>query len=236
MPSKVTVVIPTYDEKDNLPILVGKIFDLAIPNLEILVVDDNSPDGTGDIAQELSLRYPVRVIARDQKRGLGRAYAAAFKSILDQPDKPDYIIQMDADLSHNPAEIPIFLNKIKSCDVVLGSRYVKGGGIVNWNFWRRLVSRASNIYARFMLDIPVYDLTGGFKCWRSEALERIDLATLSSVGYNFQIETTYWAYKLGLKICEVPIVFTERKLGSSKFNPGIILESFIKVLLLRLKQ
>lgn len=236
MSSKVTVVIPTYNEKDNLPVLVGKIFNLNIPGLRLWVVDDNSPDGTGDVAQELSRQYPVRVIARDQKRGLGTAYAAAFKSILDQPDQPDYIVQMDADLSHNPAEIPVFLNKIKSCDVVLGSRYIKGGGVVNWNFWRRLISRLSNIYARLILGIPIYDLTGGFKCWKREVLEKINLNSLSSVGYNFQIETTYKASRLGFKVCEVPIIFTERKLGSSKFNPGIILESFIKVLLLRLKQ
>lgn len=236
MQPRVVVVVPTYNEKDNLPILVEKIFNLNIHDLEVVVVDDNSPDGTGDIARELSRRYPVKVIARDKKRGLGRAYAAAFRLILDEPDKPDYIVQMDADLSHNPAEIPVFLNKIKSCDVVLGSRYVKGGGIVNWNFPRRLISRLSNIYTRLVLGMPVQDLTGGFKCWRIAVLEKIDLEGLSSVGYNFQIETTYKASRLGFKVCEVPIVFTERKLGSSKFNPGIILESFIKVLLLRLKQ
>lgn len=229
------MVVPTYNEKENLPVLVGKVFNLNIPGLVMMVVDDNSPDGTAQVARELAQKYPVKAMVRDKKRGLGTAYTTAFKYLLDQPNKPDYVIQMDADMSHNPAEIPVFLNKIKICDVVLGSRYVKGGGVRNWGCLRRLVSRVSNSYARFVLGLPVRDLTGGFKCWRSEVLEKIDLDSLSSVGYNFQIETTYRAYKLGLKICEVPIVFTERKLGSSKFNLKIILESFIKVLLLRIR-
>ncbi|MBI2052164.1 MAG: polyprenol monophosphomannose synthase [Candidatus Sungbacteria bacterium] len=235
MQPKVAVVIPTYNEKENLPVLVEKIFNLNVPGLEILVVDDNSPDGTAMVARGLSKKYPVRVMVRDQKRGLGTAYAAGFKLILNQPDKPDFIIQMDADLSHNPAEISVFLNKIKTCDVVLGSRYIKGGGVVNWNFLRRLVSRLSNIYARLILGIPVRDLTGGFKCWKREVLEKINLERLDSVGYNFQIETTYKALQAGFRVSEVPIVFTERKFGSSKFNLGIIAESFIKVLLLKLK-
>ncbi|MBI4118751.1 MAG: polyprenol monophosphomannose synthase [Parcubacteria group bacterium] len=235
MQPKVAVVIPTYNEKENLPVLVEKIFNLNVPGLEILVVDDNSPDGTAMVARELSKKYSVQVMVRDQKRGLGTAYTAAFKLVLNQSDKPDFIIQMDADLSHNPAEIPVFLNKIRNCDVVLGSRYIKGGGVVNWNFLRRLVSRLSNIYARLVLGVPVRDLTGGFKCWRREVLEKIDLERLDSVGYNFQIETTYKALQAGFRVCEVPIIFTERKFGSSKFNLGIIAESFIKVLLLKLK-
>ena len=229
------MVVPTYNEKENLPILVGKIFDLGLSGLEMVVVDDNSPDGTTAVARELAQKYPVKVMVRDKKRGLGTAYTTAFKYLLDQPIKPNYIVQMDADLSHNPAEIPIFLNKIKNCDVVLGSRYVRGGGVENWSWLRRLISRLSNVYARWILSLPIHDLTGGFKCWRSEVLEKIDLDSLSSVGYNFQIETTYRAYQLGFKISEVPIIFTERKLGSSKFDLGIIVESFIKVLLLRMK-
>ncbi len=232
---KVVVVIPTYNEKGNLPVLAEKVFGLNIPGLEILVVDDNSPDGTAEIASEMAQKYPVQVMVRDQKRGLGTAYAAAFKLLLNQSDKPDYIIQMDADLSHDPKVILLMLNKIKECDVVLGSRYIKGGGVRNWNFLRRLVSRLSNIYARLILGISVRDLTGGFKCWRREVLEKIDLEGLDSVGYNFQIETTYKALRAGFKICEAPIVFTERKSGSSKFNFGIIWESFIKVFLLRFR-
>lgn len=232
---KVIVVIPTYNEKINLPVLVDKIFSLNIADLEVLVVDDNSPDGTGVLAEELSKKYPIRVIHNSEKRGLGVAYVSAFKSILNRTDKPDYIVQMDADLSHNPAVISTFLNQIKSWDVVLGSRYIKGGGTENWDKFRKLVSRFGNIYAQMVLSLPYKDLTGGFKCWRVEVLEKIDLNTLSSTGYNFQIETTYKAHQLGYKICEVPIIFTERKTGKSKFNLGIIWESFIKVLWLRIK-
>lgn len=233
--AKVIVVVPTYNEKENLPVLAEKVFGLNIPNLEILVVDDNSPDGTADAVRELAQKCPVQIIVRNEKRGLGTAYAAAFKSVLGRPDKPDYIIQMDADLSHDPADIPHLLAKIKTCDVVLGSRYIKGGGVENWNWLRRCISRFGNIYAQFVLNLPYHDLTGGFKCWRRAVLEKISLDDLSSTGYNFQIETTYKAHRLGYKICEVPIIFTERKIGRSKFNLGIIWESFIKVLWLRIK-
>ena len=232
---KTVVVIPTYNEKDNIGKLIKQVFDLGIEGLEILIVDDNSPDGTGEVVIELSQKYPIKIISRKEKRGLGTAYAAAFKLLLNQKEKPDYIIQMDADLSHNPAIILVFLNKIKECDVVLGSRYVKGGGVKNWGLLRRVISYWSNIYARLILNLPYRDLTGGFKCWKREVLEKIDLDSLSSVGYNFQIETTYKARQLGYKICEVPIIFTERKLGQSKFNLDIIWESFIKVLWLRIK-
>ncbi len=230
---KTVVVIPTYNEKSNIEELIAKVFALNIAGLEVLVVDDNSPDGTGDVVRGLSRRCPIKLISRAKKEGLGTAYIAAFKSILNQDDKPEYVIQMDADFSHDPAMIPIFLNKIKECDVVLGSRYIKGGGVKNWGLWRRLISRGSNVYARLILGLPFSDLTGGFKCWRRATLEKINLDALSSVGYNFQIETTYRAYKSGFKVCEVPIIFTERKLGRSKFNLSIIVESFLKVLFLR---
>jgi len=233
--ASIFVVTPTYNERNNLEILSKKIFDLKIPELKLIVVDDNSPDGTGKFAEELAKIYPVKVIHREKKMGLGTAYAQAFKEIIVQ-DRPNYIIQMDTDLSHDPAIIPQMLKKIVDCDLVLGSRYVPGGKIENWNFFRRMISRWGNIYARFILGLPYKDLTGGFKCFRREVLENIDLDSLSSVGYNFQIETTYAAHKKGYKICEIPITFTERRGGVSKFNIGIIFESFWKVFLLRFRK
>ncbi|MDP3800099.1 MAG: polyprenol monophosphomannose synthase [bacterium] len=232
---KTIVVIPTYNERSNILEIIEKIFALNINGLEVLVVDDNSPDGTADVVKELSNKYPIKLISRAKKEGLGKAYVSVFKQILLAQDKPDYIIQIDADLSHNPKNILNFLNKIGECDLVLGSRYIKGGGTENWDYVRKMVSRFGNIYAQFILSLPYKDLTGGFKCWKREVLEKIDLDLLSSTGYNFQIETTYKAHKLGYKICEVPITFTERKTGKSKFNLGIIWESFIKVLWLKLK-
>ena len=232
---KTIVITPTYNEKSNIAEIIEKLFSLKINSLEVLVVDDNSPDGTAEVVRKLAQKYPVNLIVRSEKRGLGTAYTAAFKNILSQSGSSDVVIQMDADLSHDPAVIPVFLNQIKNCDVVLGSRYIKGGGVKNWNFFRRIVSRWSNVYARVILGLPYRDLTGGFKCWKREVLEKIDLDSLSSVGYNFQIETTYKAHRLGYKICEVPITFTERKQGESKFNLGIIVESFIKVLRLKIK-
>lgn len=234
--NRVLVITPTYNEKENLPILAEKIFNLGIEGLEMLVVDDGSPDGTGQLAEELARKYPIQVLRRRGKLGLGRAYVAGFKKALsDFKNYPDYIIQMDADLSHDANVIPEMLKKTnQSCDVVLGSRYIKGGAIENWDKIRELISRFANVYARWVLWLPYRDLTGGFKCWRSEVLKSIDLNSLSSVGYNFQIETTYKAHKKGYKICETPIVFTERKEGESKFNVGIILESFLKVLSLKL--
>ncbi len=227
---RVYVVTPTYNEKDNLPILAERIFALKIPDLHLVIVDDNSPDGTGRIADELRQKYPITVINREKKTGLGKAYVQAFQSL---PPEAEIVIQMDADLSHDPSVIPAMLEKIKNCDVVLGSRYIPGGKIENWDFGRQLISKFGNLYARLVLGLPYHDLTGGFKCWRKDFLKKMNLEKLSSVGYNFQIETTNLAHKLGAKICEVPITFTERKTGASKFNLGIILESFWKVFLLR---
>lgn len=232
--ARIAVVTPTFNERNNIPILVEKIFSLKIEGLNLYVVDDNSPDGTAGVVKELSLKYPaVTLIFRPAKEGLGRAYTAVFKQILSLDDKPDYIIQMDADLSHDPKVIPCMIAKIGECDVVLGSRYIKDGGIKNWDLLRRLISRFGNFYTRVVLGLTYRDLTGGFKCWRRAVLEEIDMDSLSSVGYNFQIETTYKAHRLGFKICEVPIIFIERKSGISKFNLSIIWESFIKILVLK---
>lgn len=233
--ANICVVIPTYNEKENLTELIERIFSLHITGLSVVIVDDNSPDGTSTLAEKLGKKYSLTVLRREKKDGLGTAYVFAFKKLLTtaKNERPDIIIQMDADLSHDPASIPTFLTNIKSADLVLGSRYVAGGTILNWGIIRRLVSKWGNIYARTILNLPYRDLTGGFKCWRSEALEKMDLDSLSSVGYNFQIETTYRAHEAGHTIVEIPISFTERRLGKSKMDIKIMLESFWKVLILR---
>lgn len=232
---KIFIIIPTYNEKENLKKLLPQIFDLNIEGLSVLVVDDNSPDGTGELVEELKKdNLSLDVLHREQKMGLGRAYVAGFKEALARG--ADYIFEMDADLSHDPKYLPNFLEEIKKADLVLGSRYIKGGGVSNWNLLRRLISRFGNIYARNILWMRPHDLTGGYKCYRRQVLEKIGLDELSSVGYNFQIETTYKAYKLGFKIVETPIIFTERAEGKSKFSPKIMLESFWRVLILRFKK
>ena len=233
--SKTFVVIPTYNERENLPLLVEGLFALGLPEFELVVVDDNSPDGTGRVADELAKKYPITVLHREGKQGLGTAYVAGFKEVLSRAPTDSHIIQMDADLSHDPNVIPTLLHASEKCDLVLGSRYIAGGKIERWGTSRRLISKFGNIYARLVLSLPYHDLTGGFKCFRTKTLEAIEFSSLSSVGYNFQIETTYLTHKKGFLICEVPITFTERKTGSSKFNWAIISESFWKVLLLRFR-
>lgn len=244
--ASVFIIIPTYNERGNLEELVQKIAGAAsdaagagIPHFKIIVVDDNSPDGTGRIAEKLAQIHPLRVLHRSGKAGLGTAYVHAFKKILsgefDDWGRPDFIVQMDADLSHDPKDILRMLAKAQNCDLVLGSRYVPGGKIENWGIGRRLLSYFGNVYARIVLNLPYRDLTGGFKCFKRRVLQNLDLDSLSSVGYNFQIETTYKAHKMGCKICEIPITFTERKTGKSKIDFRIIIESFWKVLSLRLK-
>jgi len=232
---KTLIIIPTYNERDNISKLINDIFNLSIKDLGILVVDDNSPDGTGQLVEKLKQRYAnLNILHRPIKEGLGKAYLDGFKEAPNR--KVDYIFEMDGDLSHDPKYIPIFLNTIKEVDLVLGSRYIKNGGVDNWNLTRRLVSRFGNIYARIVLNLPYRDLTGGFKCYRRKVLENINLDSLSSVGYNFQIETTYKVYLAKFKIKEIPIIFTERKTGVSKFNFKIILESFWRVLKLRFEK
>ncbi|MFA6410030.1 MAG: polyprenol monophosphomannose synthase [Candidatus Buchananbacteria bacterium] len=231
---KTYIIIPTYNERQNIQKVLAQIFALNLAELNVLVVDDNSPDGTGDFVEQLKLTYPnLAILHRKNKAGLGRAYLAGFKEALNRG--AEYIFEMDADLSHDPKYIPDFLAAIKENDLVLGSRYILGGGVSNWNFSRRLISQFGNLYARLILRVPVSDLTGGYKCYRRKVLEAIGLDDLSSVGYNFQIETTFLTYKKGFRIKEIPIIFTERALGKSKFDLKIIFESFLKVALLRLK-
>ena len=215
------VVLPTYNERENLPSIVPAIL-AAAPQVDVLVVDDNSPDGTGALADALAAKDPrVRVLHRARKEGLGRAYLAGFAEALSRGY--GRILEMDADFSHDPARLPELLASGK--DLALGSRYVEGGGTVNWGLGRRVLSKGGSLYARLILGIPVRDLTGGFKCFRRQVLESIDLASVRSTGYAFQIELTYRALKRGFSVGEVPIVFADRRVGKSKMNRRIVAEA-----------
>jgi dolichol-phosphate mannosyltransferase len=229
------IVIPTYNEKNNIEKVISKLLDLKLEHLRILVVDDNSPDGTGGIVETIKKNNPaVDILHRSTKAGLGPAYVAGFRQALQQG--ADYIFAMDADMSHDPKYIPAMLTAAAKADLVLGSRYITGGQVLHWGMWRRLVSRFGNVYARLILGLPYHDLTGGFKCYSRTALTSLDLDGLNSLGYNFQIETTYHTHLAGFTIKELPITFTERTEGKSKFNLGIMLEGFWGVLELRFKK
>lgn len=227
------IILPTYNEKENLADLVQEIIELGIPGMKILIVDDNSPDGTGQIADELAIKNSnIQVLHRQKKEGLGRAYIAGFKQVLKDPDI-EYIFEMDADFSHQPKYLSEFLRKIEQADLVLGSRNIDGGGVENWSWPRRFISGLANSVVRRILGLPYKDLTGGFKCFRREVLEQLDLDNVDSSGYNFQIELTYKVHHQGFKIVETPIIFVERRAGHSKFSTGIMIESLLKVFKLR---
>jgi dolichol-phosphate mannosyltransferase len=218
------VVVPTYNERQNISALIRAIHD-SVPELSILVVDDNSPDGTADEVLELkrALGGKISLFSRAGKDGLARAYAAGFKEAL--RCGYDVIIQMDADLSHDPAYLPEFLRQIDSYDLVLGSRYLRGVNVVNWDFKRLLLSKMASLYVRWVTGLPFSDLTGGFKCWRRTALQKIDLDRIFSGGYLFQIEMTWKAFHKGCRIGETPIIFYEREIGRSKIDAKIIIEA-----------
>lgn len=221
---KSIVVIPTYNERDNIETLLAAILDLP-HNLEVLIVDDNSPDGTGEIADKLAKENPrVNVIHRSGKLGLGTAYIEGFKYALEQGF--DYILQMDADLSHDPKYIPDFLEKMKDSDLVLGSRYTKGISVVNWNFRRLLLSKAANAYVRLVTGLKFTDLTGAFKCFKRQVLENMNLKAIHSSGYAMQVEMTYRTWKKGFRIVETPIIFIERNTGASKLSRKDVIEAF----------
>ena len=228
---KTTVCLPTYNERENLEKMVRALGEQYV---RVLIVDDNSPDGTGQIADRLAreLDY-VDVLHRPQKEGLGPAYIAAFGRAL--ATDADLILEMDCDFSHDPADVPRLVAACtKGADVALGSRYVKGGGTRNWGLVRRIVSWGGSFYARVLLGLPIHDLTGGFKCFRREVLESLDLAAVHSRGYAFQIELTYRAIRRGFRVVEVPIVFVDRTEGTSKMSRTIFLEAVTRVPLLRL--
>jgi dolichol-phosphate mannosyltransferase len=230
--SRAFVVLPTYNEAANLERLVRAVLE---QDMRVLVVDDNSPDGTGAIADRLAAELePVEVLHRPQKAGLGRAYVAGFEHAL--RSGAELVIEMDADFSHDPADLPRLVAAAEGADLVLGSRYVAGGGVVDWGLPRRLLSRAGSVYARVVLGVPVHDLTGGFKCFRREVLEKIAPAGVEANGYAFQIELTYRAIQAGFRVVEVPIVFRDRAFGRSKMTPGIAFEAVWRVVALRLKR
>ena len=221
------VVIPTYNERENIRELVPALFRLSLENLSVLIVDDSSPDGTGAVVQQLSGKYPnLKLETRPRKSGLGRAYIHGFSFALKHG--ADAVIQMDADFSHDPADVPKLLAALleNNADLVIGSRYVDGIRIINWPLRRLILSTAANLYARVVTGIPLTDITGGFRAWRSTALRAVDLESVDADGYGFQIVMTHRAWKNNKSVSEVPIIFTERRAGQSKMSRGIVWEAF----------
>lgn len=234
-----TVILPTYNERETLPQMVARVLAVSEEHalqLSILVVDDDSPDGTGALADGLAAADArVAVLHRHEKEGLGPAYIAGFRRAL--ADGAGLVFQMDADLSHEPAYLPAMIDLTRrGADIVLGSRYVHGGGVAGWGPGRRLVSRGGCLYAQILLGLPYRDLTGGFKCFSRRALECLDLDGIGASGYGFQIETTWRAHRLGLRIAELPIVFVDRRVGTSKMTSGIALEAATLVWRLRFER
>jgi dolichol-phosphate mannosyltransferase len=227
---KITIVLPTYNEAENIPKIVSAIFDLPLKNLNILIVDDNSPDGTGNIAEVLAKQYSgsISVMHRPGKLGLGSAYIKGFQKAL--TDGAEVVGQMDSDFSHPPDKLVEMLSALTDCDVVLGSRYVPGGNVdQRWPLWRKGLSSFGNIYARSILRLPVRDTTGGFRLWRHETLRDMPLTRVRSNGYAFQVEMTYVAHRLGYQFSEVPIYFADRRWGDSKMSFQIQIEAAIRV-------
>ncbi len=227
------VCLPTYNERENLEAMVSALGRVLPEGGRILVIDDNSPDGTGAIADRLAAeREDVDVLHRPRKEGLGPAYLDGFRRALDLG--ADLVFEMDCDFSHDPADVPRLAAAAADADLVLGSRYVPGGGTRNWGLFRRVISRGGSLYAQILLGLRVRDLTGGFKCYRRAVLEGIDLDAIRSKGYAFQIETTYRALRKDFRVVEVPIVFADREVGGSKMSRSIVLEAIWKVPALRL--
>lgn len=231
---KSLIVIPTYNERENIGVLLDEIINLNLSAVDVLVVDDNSPDKTADIVRaKQEGRQNIFLLERPGKDGLGRAYIAGFSWGL--KNFYDILIGMDADLSHDPKYLPLLIRELVTNDFVIGSRYVKGGGIDNWGYWRRFLSIGGNIYAGLILSMKIKDLTGGFNAWRAEVLKTIDLETVCSGGYSFLIELKYRACKNSFKYSEVPIIFKERASGESKMSPSIIKEALWRLPYLRFK-
>jgi dolichol-phosphate mannosyltransferase len=233
----VWLILPTYNEAENIEAIVAAALPrLAETGLEhrILVVDDGSPDGTGQIVDRLAAENPaIEVLHRTSKDGIGPAYLAGFARALG--GGADLLMEMDSDFSHDPADLPRLVAAASRADLVLGSRYVPGGGVTDWGLLRRLISRGGSLYAQLILRLPVRDLTGGFKCFNRRVLEQLDLASVDADGYGFQIEMTYRAIRAGFGVEEVPILFRDRRVGSSKMSAKIAVEAFWKVPLLRFR-
>lgn len=233
MSEKTLIITPTYNELDNISKLIPDLLD-NYENLDVLVIDDNSPDGTGNHVEELAKTNPrIKLIKREKKLGLGTAYLAGFKYALQH--SYDYIFEMDSDHSHDPREIKNFLEAVKVYDLVLGSRYVRGVNVINWPMRRLLLSYFANKYTRFITGLPVQDATGGFKCFRRKVLESINLDKIKSNGYAFQIEMTFKAWKKGFKVGEIPIIFVDRVKGTSKMSKKIVREAVFMVWKLRIR-
>jgi dolichol-phosphate mannosyltransferase len=227
MGSDTLVIVPTYNERDNLPQIVERLLSLAVP-VNILVVDDNSPDGTGEIADAIAAKQSrVHVLHREAKDGLGRAYCAGFAWALER--EYEFIFEMDGDLSHNPADIPMFLEAARNADLVLGSRYSNGIRVINWPLSRLMLSLAAAKYVRVITGMPFSDPTGGYKCFRRNTLKLLDLENVHSNGYSFQIEMTHKVWRQGLTVQEVPIIFTDRFQGRSKMSQKIVEEALLMV-------
>ena len=229
---KTLIVTPTYNERKNIHELVSTLFELN-PDFHILVVDDSSPDGTAEIVEELQADCAnLHLLSRNEKTGLGSAYIAGFNYALER----DYeaIVQMDADMSHDPKDVPLLIEAIENADLAIGSRYISGINVVNWPLQRLIISYGANIYTRLVTRLPVRDATGGFKCWRREALEAINLDGVRSQGYSFQIEMTYRAWLKGFRITEIPIIFVDRTVGESKMTRSIMLEAAVMIPRLRI--
>ena len=233
MPGAV-VCLPTFNERENLEPMVRALAEVLPEGGRVLVIDDNSPDGTGEIADRLAAELAwLDVLHRPEKQGLGRAYVDGFRHAL--ADGADLVLEIDCDFSHNPKDVPRLIAAVEAgADLALGSRYVEGGGTENWGLVRRLISRGASIYTRVLL-MPIHDATGGFKCFRRAVLEAIDLQSIDAAGYVFQIETTYRARRKGFRVVEVPILFVDRTAGESKMSRAIVLEAVWKVPWLRLR-
>ena len=229
------VILPTYNEAENLERIVSAVLEQLPDTGRVLVVDDNSPDGTGEIADRLAAsNASISVLHRQSKEGLGPAYLAGFEVALD--GGAQRIVEMDADFSHDPAYLPQLIGAADRFDLVIGSRYVNGGGVTDWGAMRRFISRGGSTYARLALRVPVRDLTGGFKCFRREVLEAINLDTIEARGYAFQVETTYRTLKAGFRVVEIPIVFRDRTDGSSKMSHSIVAEAMWRVPAMRFRR
>jgi dolichol-phosphate mannosyltransferase len=228
------VCLPTFNERENLEPMVRALAEVLPEGGRVLVIDDNSPDGTGEIADRLAAELAwLDVLHRPEKQGLGRAYVDGFRHAL--ADGADLVLEIDCDFSHNPKDVPRLIAAVEAgADLALGSRYVEGGGTENWGLVRRLISRGASIYTRVLL-MPIHDATGGFKCFRRAVLEAIDLQSIDAAGYVFQIETTYRARRKGFRVVEVPILFVDRTAGESKMSRAIVLEAVWKVPWLRLR-